>query len=155
LLSQRSRRKIGFGARHFNASLIAGKFGHVNRDDLKRPKAGTSYISRIVPTVFIEKKRALFKLIPNLQDAFRAIGILKQQPGVMLTSWIRNTIERRAFGFCQYLGERMHIAPATVRRYFIYISFVGMGSPVIFYLIGAFWLNVRRYARKGRSVIAE
>jgi hypothetical protein len=30
-----------------------------------------------------------------------------------------------------------------------------MGSPVIFYLIGAFWLNVRRYARKGRSVIAE
>ena len=73
----------------------------------------------------------------------------------MLVFWIRDMIERRAFGFCQHLGERMHIAPATVRRYFIYTSFVGMGSPIIFYLIGAFWLNVRRYARKGRSVIAE
>jgi hypothetical protein len=47
----------------------------------------------------------------------------------------------------------MRIAPDVVRQYFIYTSFAGLGSPVLFYLIVAFWLNVRRYLRRGRSFI--
>lgn len=81
--------------------------------------------------------------------------LLKNIVYIMLQHWIKDLVERQAFGVCQYLGEKMHIAPAAVRQYFIYTSFIGMGSPLIIYLIGAFWVNIRRYVRKGRSVIWE
>ncbi len=67
----------------------------------------------------------------------------------------RDLVERQAFGFCQYLGEKMRISPEVVRKYFIYTSFVAMGSPLIIYLVGAFWLNIRRYMRNGRSALWE
>jgi phage shock protein PspC (stress-responsive transcriptional regulator) len=73
----------------------------------------------------------------------------------MIPYRIKDLVERRAFGVCQYLGEKMNIAPAVVRTYFIYTSFAGLGSPVLFYLIAAFWVNVRRYIRRGRSVLWE
>lgn len=73
----------------------------------------------------------------------------------MLQHWIKDLVERRAFGVCQYLGEKMRLSPAVVRKYFIYISFIGMGSSLIFYLAVAFWVNIRRYIRKGYSVIWE
>ncbi len=69
--------------------------------------------------------------------------------------WLKDLVERRAFGVCQYLGEKMHVAPAEVRKYFIYTSFIGMGSPLIVYLIIAFWVNIRRYIRRGQSVLWE
>lgn len=68
---------------------------------------------------------------------------------------LKDLVERHAFGVCQYLGEKMHIAPAVVRKYFIYTSFAGLGSPVLLYLIAAFWVNVRRYMRRGQSVLWE
>lgn len=71
----------------------------------------------------------------------------------MLQQWFRNLVERQAFGVCQYLGEKMHVSPAEVRKYFIYTSFIGMGSPLIFYLIVAFWVNLRLYIRKGKNAI--
>lgn len=71
----------------------------------------------------------------------------------MINHWLKHLVERHAFGVCQYLGEKMHLAPAEVRKYFIYTSFVGMGSPLILYLITAFWLNLRLYIRRGRSVL--
>lgn len=73
----------------------------------------------------------------------------------MLQNWFKDIVERHAFGACQYLGEKMHLAPAVVRKYFIYTSFIGMGSPLIVYLFIAFWVNVRRYIRKGKNVIWE
>ncbi len=73
----------------------------------------------------------------------------------MLQIWFKDVLERKAFGVCQYLGEKMHLAPAEVRKYFIYTSFIGVGSPLIIYLVVAFWVNLRRYVRKGRSVIWE
>ncbi len=69
--------------------------------------------------------------------------------------WLKDLVERRAFSVCQYLGERMHLAPAEVRKYFIYASFITMGSPLIVYLFIAFWMNVRRYIRRGKNVIWE
>jgi phage shock protein C len=56
-------------------------------------------------------------------------------------------LEQQLFGVCTFLGERMGIAISSIRLYFIYISFLTFGSPIIFYLIMAFWLNVRRYWR--------
>lgn len=71
----------------------------------------------------------------------------------MLQHWFKDLVERHAFGACQYLGEKMHLSPAVVRKYFIYTSFIGMGSPLIVYLFVAFWVNIRRYIRKGKSLI--
>ncbi len=49
----------------------------------------------------------------------------------------------------------MHVAPTEVRKYFIYTSFIAIGSPLILYLMVAFWVNLRRYIRRGRSVLWE
>ena len=67
--------------------------------------------------------------------------------------WLKNLLEKSAFGVCSYLGEKMGIASARVRLYFIYISFVALGSPIIFYLFVAFWINIREYIRNKRDVI--
>lgn len=66
---------------------------------------------------------------------------------------LKHLLERSAFGVCSYLGEKMGIASATVRLYFIYISFVTMGSPLILYLFAAFWLNIRRYFKMGKRLL--
>lgn len=66
---------------------------------------------------------------------------------------LKHLLEKSAFGVCSYFGEKMGVASSRVRLYFIYISFVTLGSPVIFYLFTAFWLNVRRYIRRSRNAI--
>lgn len=67
----------------------------------------------------------------------------------------KHILERSAFGVCNYLGEKMGIASARVRLYFIYISFAALGSPIIFYLFVAFWLNIRQYIRSKSSLIRD
>ena len=73
----------------------------------------------------------------------------------MLLNKIKDVLEKSAFGVCAYLGEKMGIASARVRVYFIYLSCAALGSPIIFYLFIAFWLNVKNYIRKKRSAIWE
>ncbi len=57
-------------------------------------------------------------------------------------------VENQAFGVCTRLGEKLNISTSSIRLYFIYTSFITMGSPVIIYLILAFWMNIRRYLRQ-------
>jgi phage shock protein C len=66
---------------------------------------------------------------------------------------VKHLVERHAFGVCSYLGEKMKIKSSKVRLYFIYVSFVAMGSPIIFYLILAFWVNIRRYIKSYKDVL--
>ena len=73
----------------------------------------------------------------------------------IMISKIKDFFEKSAFGVCDYLGHKMGIASARVRIYFIYISFVAMGSPIILYPFAAFWLNVREYIRQKKSGIFE
>jgi len=68
---------------------------------------------------------------------------------------IKDYAERHAFGVCSYLGEKIGVSTSRVRVYFIYISFVAMGSPIIFYLFVAFWLNVKRYIKRSRRALME
>ncbi|MEL6639462.1 MAG: PspC family transcriptional regulator [Bacteroidota bacterium] len=68
---------------------------------------------------------------------------------------LKNIVERSAFGVCSYLGQKMGIASSRVRIYFIYSSFVTLGSPFLLYLFVAFWLNIRGYIRRKRDVIWE
>ena len=67
----------------------------------------------------------------------------------------KDLMEKSAFGVCSYLGRKMGIASSRVRLYFIYTSFISMGSPVIIYLFVAFWLNVKKYIQKGKNMIWE
>ncbi len=62
----------------------------------------------------------------------------------------KNFVELHVFGVCSAIGERMGIASSTIRKYFIYISFLTMGSPVIIYLFVAFWMNIKRYMLNAR-----
>lgn len=54
-------------------------------------------------------------------------------------------MEWQAFGVCSAIGEKMGIATTRIRMWFIYISFLTMGSPLIIYMVLAFWLNIKRY----------
>ncbi len=58
---------------------------------------------------------------------------------------LRKVIEVQAFGVCTFIGERMGIATSRIRMWFIYISFLTFGSPVIIYMILAFLINIKNY----------
>lgn len=66
---------------------------------------------------------------------------------------IKYFFEKHAFGVCSNLGERFGIASSRIRLYFIYTSFITMGSPVIIYLILAFILNIKKYMRINRTMV--
>lgn len=58
---------------------------------------------------------------------------------------LRRIIEWNVFGVCTYLGEKFRISTNTIRKYFIYISFLTLGSPLLFYFIIGFWINIKQY----------
>ena len=62
----------------------------------------------------------------------------------------KHFIEWHVFGVCAAIGERLGIATSIIRKNFIYISFITMGSPVIIYLFIAFWMNIKRYILNAR-----
>lgn len=57
----------------------------------------------------------------------------------------KNFIEWKAFGVCAAIGDKIGVATSRIRLWFIYISFLTLGSPVIIYMILAFWMNMKRY----------
>ncbi|MDH3651050.1 MAG: PspC domain-containing protein [Saprospiraceae bacterium] len=67
----------------------------------------------------------------------------------------RNLVEKSAFGVCAYIGDRFGIRTAKIRLYFIYTSFVAMGSPIILYLFLAFWLNIKNSLREKYNLVLE
>lgn len=68
---------------------------------------------------------------------------------------IRSWLERFGFGVCGYIGEKIGIQSSRIRLYFIYSTFIALGSPVILYLFIAFWINIRRYLRKSFNIIFD
>ena len=63
---------------------------------------------------------------------------------------LKEFIEWQAFGVCTAIGDRLGIATSRIRMWFIYISFLTMGSPLIIYMIMAFWLNIKKYILSAR-----
>jgi phage shock protein PspC (stress-responsive transcriptional regulator) len=62
----------------------------------------------------------------------------------------KNFVEWHAFGVCTAIGEKMGIATSRIRMWFIYISFLTMGSPIIVYMVLAFWMNIKDYILSAR-----
>ncbi|PSR52485.1 PspC domain-containing protein [Adhaeribacter swui] len=62
-------------------------------------------------------------------------------------------IESQAFGVCTALGEKLGFATSSIRMSFIYLSFLTFGSPVLIYLMLAFWLNIQKCLRRQKSTV--
>lgn len=65
----------------------------------------------------------------------------------------KSLIEQTAYGVCAKIGEKIGLSTKRIRLFFIYTSFLTLGSPVIVYMILAFWMNMRRYAREKRTAV--
>ena len=65
---------------------------------------------------------------------------------------IKFFVEKRFYGVCSYLGEKLGISTSRIRLYFIYTSFITMGSPIIIYLVMAFWINLKKHIRNSKAV---
>ncbi|UTW60598.1 PspC domain-containing protein [bacterium SCSIO 12741] len=66
---------------------------------------------------------------------------------------IQAFFEKQAFGVCEYMGEKFGIRTSSIRKFFIYSSFIAVGSPVIIYLILAFLLENKKYFRQNHHSI--
>ncbi len=62
----------------------------------------------------------------------------------------KDFIEWKAFGVCSAIGEKLGMATSRIRLWFMYVSFLTLGSPVIVYMVLAFWMNLKRYILMGR-----
>jgi phage shock protein PspC (stress-responsive transcriptional regulator) len=57
----------------------------------------------------------------------------------------KSLVEWNAFGVCTAIGQRLGIATSRIRQYFMYTTLLTLGSPIIIYMVLAFWRNVRKY----------
>ena len=63
--------------------------------------------------------------------------------------------EKRAFGVSEFIGTKFGVNPALVRKFFIYLSFVTLGSPLLIYFPMAYFLENKNklYWRKKRKTV--
>ena len=66
---------------------------------------------------------------------------------------IKDYFEKQAFGVCTWLGDKLDMPSSVIRLFFIYTSFLTAGSPLIVYMILAFWLKLKNYVRSKRSSV--
>lgn len=59
--------------------------------------------------------------------------------------------EQQAFGVCTWWGDRLRMKTANIRLFFIYVSFLTIGSPILIYLAMAFVLDLRNLVKSRRS----
>jgi phage shock protein PspC (stress-responsive transcriptional regulator) len=72
-----------------------------------------------------------------------------------LLNKILSFFEKRAFGVSEWLGTKFGVNPALVRKFFIYLSFVTLGSPLLIYFPMAYFLENKDklYWRKKRKTV--
>lgn len=69
-----------------------------------------------------------------------------------LITKIQHFFQGYAFGVCTMLGEKLGVATSSIRLFFIYATFITVGSPVIIYLAIAFVMNLRKHLRRRNPV---
>ncbi len=61
----------------------------------------------------------------------------------------------KSFGVSTWFANKLSVEVARVRLFFIYFSFIALGSPVILYLIMAFFLehkHIFKLQRKKKTI---
>ncbi|MCO6358016.1 PspC domain-containing protein [Roseivirga pacifica] len=66
---------------------------------------------------------------------------------------LQRFFESQAFGVCTKLGEKLNLSTSSIRLFFIYASFITVGSPVIIYLGLAFVINYRKHLRRRQNPV--
>ncbi len=66
---------------------------------------------------------------------------------------IKTIIEQKAFGVCSKIGEKMGLSTKRIRLFFLYSTFLTLGSPIIVYMILAFWMNIKNYIHEKRTAV--
>lgn len=66
---------------------------------------------------------------------------------------VKYLMEKRLYGVCTYVGDKIGISSERIRLYFIYASCLTLGSPFIVYLVLAFWINLKNYIRERKSSV--
>lgn len=73
----------------------------------------------------------------------------------VIVSFFKNFIEKSVFGVCSKIADYIGVRTTRVRLYFIYVTFLTLGSPIILYVIAAFWMNIKKYIRNGRNWLLD
>lgn len=63
--------------------------------------------------------------------------------------------ELRSFGVSTWLARKMRVEVSKVRLFFIYASFIALGSPIIVYMVMAFILehkHIFKLQRRRKSI---
>lgn len=66
---------------------------------------------------------------------------------------VKYVMEKRLYGVCTYIGDKIGVSSERIRLYFIYASCFTLGSPFLFYLVVAFWINIRSYIKERRNSV--
>jgi phage shock protein PspC (stress-responsive transcriptional regulator) len=68
-----------------------------------------------------------------------------------MISIITNYFEKQAFGVCTWLGDKLRMKSSQIRLFFIYASFIALGSPLIVYFHMAFILRIKNIIQSSRT----
>ena len=63
--------------------------------------------------------------------------------------------ELRSFGVSTWFANKFGVKVSKVRLFFIYVSFIGLGSPLILYLVMAFILehkHIFKFQKRQKSI---
>jgi phage shock protein PspC (stress-responsive transcriptional regulator) len=71
----------------------------------------------------------------------------------MAIQLFKTLIEKTAYGVCTKIGDKIGISTKRIRLFFIYTSFLTLGSPIIIYMILAFWMNIKNYVKEKRNAV--
>lgn len=91
--------------------------------------------------------KVLLKKSINLSEKFLTFILMR------FITLIKSFFERQAFGVCAWLGNVLDMRISVIRLFFIYASFLTVGSPLIIYMILAFWLKMKSYVRARRTSV--
>lgn len=68
---------------------------------------------------------------------------------------LRKLFETHGFEVCQRMGDRLGIKASRIRLFFIYSSFMALGSPLIAYFALAFMLQIKDYINSRRTSVFD
>jgi len=69
--------------------------------------------------------------------------------------WIRNKLDRQVFGVCSSIAELLNMKASSVRFFFIYSSFLTLGSPLLAYIKMVFVFRLKDVVNSKRSSVFD
>ena len=83
----------------------------------------------------------------------RKLQLRKMDNILPMKDQFQSFLEKNAFGVCDWLGEKWGIKSSRIRLYFIYVSFLAFGSPVIIYFVLLFWIEQKDFFKSKKQTI--